>query len=72
MNKIEQICIFCGSIIKKRLDNTRYGICVSCKIYMLKVMKKKEYKLLVKGEDVKLVTGRLIRELKGQGYKEIK
>ena len=65
------ICIFCGKEIKRK-SNTKHGICTSCKISMLKVMKKKEYKLLVKGEDVKLVSEKVAEELKGQGYKEIK
>ncbi len=72
MDKIEQICIFCGSTIKKRLDNTNYGICITCKISMLRDIKKPEYMIVVKGDDVKLVTGRLVKELKGQGYKLIK
>lgn len=69
---MKQLCIFCGSEIKKKLDNTKYGICVTCKIDMLRAIKKKEYKLLVKGEDVKLVNEKLAKELKGQGYKVIK
>ena len=68
---MKHICIFCDKEIKRKIK-TRHGICISCKIDMLKDMKKKEYKLLVKGDDVKLVTGRLVKELKGQGYKVIK
>ena len=69
---MKKICIFCGSEIKKKLGKTKYGICTSCKINMLKTMKKKEYKLLVKGEDIKLVNEKLSEELKKQGYKVIK
>ena len=68
---MKTICLFCNKEFKRK-DKKRYGICVTCKIDILRTMKKSEYKLLVKGEDVKLVTGRLVRELKGQGYKVIK
>lgn len=64
-------CLFCDKESKKKTKK-QYGICTSCKIDMLRTMKKKEYSLLVKGEDVKLVKGRLAKELKGQGYKVIK
>ena len=39
---------------------------------MLRDIKKPEYMIVVKGNNVKLVTGRLVKELKGQGYRVIK
>jgi len=68
---MKTICIFCPKEIKIK-SKKKYGICTSCKINILRTIKKREYNLLVKGEDVKLVTGRLVKELKGQGYKVIK
>ena len=65
------ICIFCGKEIKIK-SKIKYGICASCKIDMLRTIKKKEYKVLVKGEDVLLVGGKVADELKKQGYKVIK
>ena len=65
-------CLFCNKEFNKKDKKNGYGICISCRIDMLRTMKKKEYSLLVKGEDTKLVKGRLVRELKGQGYKVIK
>jgi len=62
-------CLFCNKEIRGKKS---YGICVTCKISILRDIKKPEYMVVVKGDDVKLVTGRLVKELKGQGYKVIK
>jgi len=66
---MKTMCIFCDKEIKGKKS---YGICTSCKISILRDIKKPEYVVVVKGEDVRLVTGRLVKELKGQGYKVIK
>ena len=64
-------CLFCSKEFERK-DKKKYGICTSCKIDILRNIKKKEYVLLVKGEDVRLIKGRLSKKLKGQGYKVIK
>ena len=68
---MKSICIFCDKEFKRK-DKKKYGICTTCKISILRDIKKPEYMIVVKGEDVKLVKGRLVKELKRQGYKEIK
>lgn len=66
-------CLFCDKEFKKKdKKGYGYGICAFCRIDMLRTMKKKEYKLLVKGKDIKLVNEKMAKELKGQGYKVIK
>ena len=62
-------CLFCE---KENSKKQRYGICVSCKISILKTMKKKDYKLLIKDKDIKLVREDLVQFLIEEGYKEIK
>ena len=64
-------CLFCNREFNKK-DKIKYGICITCKISMLRDIKKPEYMIVVKGNNVKLVTGRLVKELKGQGYRVIK
>lgn len=65
-------CLFCDKEFKKKDKKKGYGICITCKISILRDIKKPEYIVMIKDKDVKLVNGRLIKELKGQGYKVIK
>ena len=58
-------CLFCS---KKMNGKKSYGICPTCKIRMLNEMKKPEYVVMVRGEDVKLVNKTLAKEFEGQGY----